>query len=255
MDRSCFAKRWLIALAVIGCCDRVLSQPGELSLNQQLIVACYRLQVQEVTECLRKGADANAMLGNPAARTAVVRSPWTGGIPLGSTKWTPLLAVAASPPEPPPAREFPSTAEGWIQQANARASVPAEQLAEREALAVRICQILYSHDCDLERDDGHGATAVYLAAGRKRADLLRQLLKYGANPNVKVGVYIDGPGNLTPLHAATPSREAMQLLLDYGANPEARDSEGDTPGDWLKLQQNGFRLVKTPNGWRLQATE
>jgi ankyrin repeat protein len=101
---------------------------------------------------------------------------------------------------------------------------------------------------------------LYAAVSEHRVDMALLLLRYGANPNTKTGVYIDGPGDLTPLHKAGASprhpdpraRELMQALLDHGADPLAKDSDGRTPADWLALhRERTFDLVITPEGPRL----
>jgi ankyrin repeat protein len=243
-----WARTRLLALVIFGWCSSAIAQDAGPSLDQQLIVACYRLQIREVSQLLRKGANVNAVMGRSADRSAF-HDGWTAKVAhVGSTRWTPLMAVAASPSDPPPPRDY-KPEERWFKPTHEHVPTPDEQLAAREAAAVAIVFMLYSHNCDLERDDGRGATALYLAAERRRTDVLRELLRYGAKPNIKVRPYFDK----TPLHNATHSPEAMQLLLDHGADPEARDTDGHTPSDWLEWGSKGHRLVKTANGWKLQA--
>ena len=116
-----------------------------------------------------------------------------------------------------------------------------------------ILLILLSHNCSLNDDDGFGATALYCAANKEKVQMVRVLLQNGANPNTKTRVYIDGPGAKTPLHVASPSREIMQLLLDHGADAAAKDDQGRTPADWLRLHDDrGFDLVETKDGWRIR---
>jgi uncharacterized protein len=66
-------------------------------------------------------------------------------------------------------------------------------------------------------------------------DTVEILLKHGANPNAR-----DSVGN-TPLHwmagwgfERLPNRKVLQLLLDYKADPNVRNSGGITPLDELK---------------------
>ena len=69
-----------------------------------------------------------------------------------------------------------------------------------------------------------GHTMLTLAATRSSLDVIRTLLKYGADPN----------GNdeaERPLHAAAAAADAgaALLLLHNGADPNVRESTGDTP--------------------------
>jgi ankyrin repeat protein len=61
--------------------------------------------------------------------------------------------------------------------------------------------------------------------------LAKQLIEAGANVNARAQLGID---KMTPLHGACWSGNCtnldfIQLLLDHGANPNAKDSEGGTP--------------------------
>jgi ankyrin repeat protein len=67
------------------------------------------------------------------------------------------------------------------------------------------------------------ATPLHYAAKLCRVDIMRILLERGANPNVTT--YLT---KMTPLHLASCA-EAARLLIQYGANIEARDVDGRTP--------------------------
>jgi len=114
--------------------------------------------------------------------------------------------------------------------------------------------------------DGYGATALYTSASGA-SELALLLIEKGANVNTRTGVYIDGPGNKTPLQMAVgnpnilaalinaganlddqdsngatalhravmaESIASVKLLLDAGANPELRDKRERRPVDWIK---------------------
>ena len=226
---------------------------GELTLNQQLILACYKLEVGDVVRCLRKGADANARFGESVHAVASFSDGWTGGFPIATASWTPIIALAASDEFPgPPA----GLAEIWKDPARSaaiRKRITREQIQRRRNDAMVILNILLSHRCNLEDHDGYGATALYLAVENEKVSVASALIDFGANPNVKVRAYIDGPSDISPLHEACRSQELVQLLLDHGADAEAKDSEGRTAADWIALKDDRtFDVVKTSSGWRTE---
>lgn len=92
---------------------------------------------------------------------------------------------------------------------------------------------LLGKGCDPNlRDPLTGNTALRLAAGLNRLSISKMLLEAGANPNV--GNVLD----CMPLHVAVaalqnrdgeerpPNLRLAQLLLTYGADPDARDCDG-----------------------------
>jgi hypothetical protein len=222
----------------------------ELTADQQLIVACYSLEAEKVAHLLRSGANVNARFGRPGfdEHAHPFRDKWDRGLAdLGHEEWTPLLALAHSPrlPDPPEGkdvREKPELAAELIR------AVTKEQLAMREAKVMAILLMLLAKGCALDADDGYGATALYEAVDQEKGEMAKMLLRFGANPNTKTQVYIDGPGDTTPLHLCR-SRSLMQALLDHGADANAKDSEGKTPSEWLSLDdRRDFDLVVTPDG-------
>ncbi|MEQ8788181.1 MAG: ankyrin repeat domain-containing protein [Pirellulaceae bacterium] len=246
----------LTAILSLGLTPSVVAA-ADLSPEQALIVACYQLDPNQVTELLRAGANVNGRFGMRAFEAAEFMDRWTGGDVLwGADAWTPLLALASAPRLPAPPAELGDVWKNPELVARLRARISDRDLAERSARARCILLILLSHDCKIDVHDGYGATALYMAADRTKTSIARILLKFGANPNSRTKVYIDGPGKTTPLHVASNSAEMMQVLLDHGADPTARDSEGRTPADWVALHsKRTFDLVRTEEGWRIVRRE
>lgn len=75
-------------------------------------------------------------------------------------------------------------------------------------------------------------TALLLATARRHLngnfDVIKLLLQYGADPNISAGVW---PGRRSPIHRAAIHHfpQIIQLLLDAGADINARDQFGNTP--------------------------
>lgn len=225
-----------------------------LSLDQKLVVACYRADVVGVVKQFRAGANVNATFG--VVRDGAVdplMDPWNGGIHVASKSWTPLMALANAPEYPDPPKALPRIWENPAQVQREQGRIDKKSLQERRAAELTILFVLLSKDADLNRVDRRGATALHLAVENEKAMLVRTMLQFGANPNTQRGIYIDGPDNATPLHSASGSKELMQLLLDYGADASAKDNEGRTPADWVALDsKRDFDLVATREGLRIR---
>jgi ankyrin repeat protein len=78
--------------------------------------------------------------------------------------------------------------------------------------------------------------------------LAKLLLRFNAKVNTKTGIYIDGIGDITPLHRAYWSAELTKLLLEKGADPNAKDTSGETPSDWARMSDDPAvaRLYQSP---------
>ena len=77
-------------------------------------------------------------------------------------------------------------------------------------------------------------TALYVASSGGCADIVWQLIRYGADPNAECKTfdyYTCDDVKWTPLHVASchGRSEIASVLLEYGANPNALDNLGRTP--------------------------
>lgn len=81
--------------------------------------------------------------------------------------------------------------------------------------------------------DGYNRTALHYAA-EKDEGCVELLLEYGAQPNA-----LDGNKD-TPLHWAAfkDNPECVRALLENGAHPNARDYNNDTPLSWAAMKGN-----------------
>ena len=75
----------------------------------------------------------------------------------------------------------------------------------------------------MEYKDGNNRTALSWAAEAGNKAIVKQLLEKGADPEAK-----DLNGQ-TPLFYAVGNIEVVKLLLEKGANPESKDRYGRTP--------------------------
>jgi hypothetical protein len=220
-------------------------------LNQQMILACFRVDVDEVVRTLRSGANVNARFEDDDSEFL---DPWTGAnVSFGGGDWTALMALCAASKFPqPPAEEE----EVWNNEARAEAlldAIPKQAIEQRKASSLAIMQILLSHGCKLQAEDCRGATSLHVAVDHEKDDLVKMLLEHGANPRVKHGIYIDGPGDLTPLHCVRDSQVVAQLLLDHGADPLAKDTNGTTAAESLAFA--GVEVVRIDGKWMARRKE
>jgi len=217
----------VLAMASIG-------PAAELSRDQGLIVACYKLDLDGVVAALRDGAKIDGRYGK--GDPTFFEDPWDAGTaPIGSKEWTPLIALANASNYPNPSRKVQNTEKDLAWAREQKAKIPSDQLEQRQRTIQTIALILLSHAANIDLDDGFGATALNDAIGTRKLELAKLLLRFNAKVNTKTGVYIDGPGGQTPLHRAWWSPELRKILLEKGADPNAKDSDGHTPDDVVRL--------------------
>ncbi|XP_074849093.1 ankyrin repeat and SOCS box protein 5 isoform X2 [Carettochelys insculpta] len=87
-------------------------------------------------------------------------------------------------------------------------------------------EVLISWGIDVDQDIPHLGTPLYVACVSQQIHCIRKLLYAGAN--VQKGKYLD-----TPLHAAAqqPSTEIVSLLLEFGADINAKNTDFERPVD------------------------
>ena len=81
---------------------------------------------------------------------------------------------------------------------------------------------------NIDTVDEYGWTALHLAAKKGDVSEVERLLAAGANANGRTMTSLKFPRNSTPLMVATRYNhfDVMRLLLDRGADIEARNDDG-----------------------------
>lgn len=122
----------------------------------------------------------------------------------------------------------------------------------------RLSQFLIERGADANRPlDDTGETPLHAALVSNRLahhNVAKVLIAAGANPNsatkpgVETGAFMRDcrTKGETSLHraAAFASEETIQLLLDAGADVEARDMHGDTPLSWASWYQRPDSILR-----------
>jgi ankyrin repeat protein len=107
----------------------------------------------------------------------------------------------------------------------------------------KISMALMRAGADVNVADSNGETALWAAATTGPDEVFDELLRRGANPNVRVTA-MGFPG-YTPLHMAaySGSTKKVALLLQYGADPAIRNDEGQTPLDITNVKFEEVRKL------------
>jgi hypothetical protein len=229
--RSLLAPLSILLLVCPACAsaDEPAASP-KLSRDQQLIVAAFELDVAKVKSLLADGANVNARMGKHPRN--LFQDKWSLGWPVASPKWTPLIAVANSHREPQPAETTENTTAALDEAEEKRSKIDPKIIAERDSRRVAIAKLLIAAMADLDLDDGYGATALASAVYEKADDLALMLIEAGAKVDTKTGIYIDGTGDITPLHQATDRPQLVKGLLKHGADASALDGTGQSALHW-----------------------
>ncbi|XP_029786189.1 ankyrin repeat and SOCS box protein 9 [Suricata suricatta] len=96
---------------------------------------------------------------------------------------------------------------------------------------VQCVEILLAHGSHINLNILHLGTPLYMACKKQQVACVKKLLESGANVN-------QGRGRDTPLHAVakTSNQELALLLLEFGANPWAKNADGKRPVELVPLE-------------------
>ena len=101
----------LIAVSVASCSTAQDDVKAEYTKGQQLVIAAFHLDVERVKMLLADGVNPDTRLGFYDQH--LFEEKWTLAYsPMGSDKWTPLLAVANSHRAPQPDKRAENTSAG-----------------------------------------------------------------------------------------------------------------------------------------------
>ena len=237
---------WVLAIAIAmkGTCYA----DGKLTLEQQLIVACYKTDTQRVIELILEGANVNGVFGS--AENKIFYDPVTRGTPHYVYKWTPLMALCS-----PVTKSFESNdLKHDMSESLLVINLKSEFGSKRSRDRLEICRILVSHRCNLDATDSTGKTALHLAAQGYSAELVKLLVDFGANPNIQTRVGVNESAGRTPLHEVAESDALSKYLIDHGANDDIVDSEGFTPRKLRQQANDVFDDGEGPVTWGSKET-
>ena len=128
------------------------------SPEQQLVQAAFDLDVDKVNALIAEKVNLNARMGEHPRE--LFQDKWSGGWPVASSMWTPLIAVASSHREPPPKALVKNTVEALDEATKERAKIDPKLIAERDSRRVAVAQALIAAKANLDLDDGYGTTAL-----------------------------------------------------------------------------------------------
>lgn len=159
---SCLAT--LISFTLLAAEEKPKEQT-DYSLTQQLVIASFNLDVDQVRKLLESNADVNGEIGSHDKH--LFQDKWSLGWPMGSSKWTPLLAAANSFTKPQPKLKNENTSEAQNRARIEREAIPQIEVEKRNRRRLEIIKLLVKAGSDLDADDGHGATALYTTIRKK----------------------------------------------------------------------------------------
>ena len=164
------------------------------------------------------------------------------------------MAVANSHRVPQPAKKAENTIESLNAARAKLEAIDPKRIAERDKLRVQTAKLLIEAKANLDVDDGYGATALSASIYNGFDNLSLLLISSGARIDTKTGIYIDGDGDITPMHRATKSPTVLQALIKRGGNVNVADTSGDTPLHWAVESGNvkGVELL-TAAGAKIDA--
>ncbi len=221
----------VLCVSVAGCSAAQYDVKAEYSKGQQLVIAAFQLDVDRFKGLLAEGADPDTRLGIDDEH--LFEDKWTLGYSdIGSDKWTPLLAVANSHREPQPDERTENTDAGRDAAMAKLEAIDPKLIAERDGRRIAIAKMLIAAKANLDLDDGYGDTALSSSVYSGFDDLSLLLISSNAKIDTKTGVYIDGDGDITPMHRATKSPKVLHAMIKRGAKGNVADTSGNTPLHW-----------------------
>ena len=227
----------VFCVSVAGCSATQDDVKAEYSKGQQLVISAFELDVDRVKGLLAEGADPDTRLGFYDEH--LFEDKWTLGYShVGSDKWTPLLALAHSHREPQPDRHSENTIAGRDNAMAKLKSIDSKLISKRDSRRVAIARLLIKANGNTDLDDGYGDTALSESVDSGYDDLSLLLIASNAKIDTKTGVYIDGEGDITPMHHATKSPKVLQAMIKRGAKVNVADTSGDTPLHWAVRDRN-----------------
>ncbi|MBA4386803.1 MAG: hypothetical protein C0404_02410 [Verrucomicrobia bacterium] len=198
------------------CADVLIAKGCRRDHALELCFAARHGDIEGVRECLRMGADINALVGTSQ-----------------DFRETPLLAAVSSS-----ATNFRNEIIGAllkqgadVNKADDKGRTPLFCAVENQKISNQVLDLIMGAGAELNKTNCNGRTALMVALLSGNISAARHLVERGANVNTK-----DAKGMTTLMLAVTgdhiaadgPDPEIMRLLIKMGVDVKAKDNEGLT---------------------------
>lgn len=213
---------------VLAGCTRPPPDIRQRHVDRDLVIAAFRLEREQVVRLLELGADVNARLGDSASTVFIDR--WELSCPSDYDNWTPLLAALNSSRYPDPYRMTENTSAARERAIRERGRIPNTVITQRDLRRIDIVRLLLHAGADINADDGHGGSPLYIAIDKRLDDIAFLLLDGSPNVRTKTTTWFEPlTAGYTPLHRATYNPRLLTALLERGADVNAITAQGETP--------------------------
>ena len=261
-----YALASLAAIVILGLAGWFIMRPNlettSIAASESLVEAVEANDVAHVKRLLEAGADPNAVdsAGDPALKTAV------GAVgTIGNTEIIALLLESGADVNaqdsagnallPQAARDgqlqvvqllldFGADVDGLMSTTKGKGTNVTGLALAANSNHNEIAELLIAHGANVNHaESSMGITVLIGAALTKNSEIITILLENGADPNLQCCPGFGGG----PLHAAFEegSVEAVEALLDGGADVDIRDEFGETPLMSAIIKGPSTSLAKT----------
>jgi uncharacterized protein len=246
----------IVLSAALGGCRPSATNPGEVDAKGKplppLCAASTRGDVSAVKRLLASGTDPNAVdaegrtplqYAASSGKIEVVRALLAGGANVRASSpdgYTALHAVAVDREAQIAELLLVAGADINARTTNNTTPLMASVCSPYSDAKMSLTLIRSGADVNIVNSDGETALSCATAS---TLEVIEELLKKGANPNIQSKRF----SGETPLHKAALNgvKDAVEMLLRYGADPTIRNDKGETPLDITNVKFADVRELLT----------